>query len=98
MLDVSPEELAELTNILRAHVPGCTVWAYGSRVAGAAHPGSDLDLVVIDKERLSLRTWGELREAFDESNLTFTVDLFDWCGIPDYFKPAIERQHEVVKP
>ena len=35
-----------LEGILREHVPGVEVWAYGSRVSGHSHGGSDLDLVL----------------------------------------------------
>lgn len=32
--------------LLGQHVPQAEVWAYGSRVNGGAHEGSDLDLVL----------------------------------------------------
>lgn len=35
-----------LEDILRAHVPDVEVWAYGSRISGHSHDGSDLDLVL----------------------------------------------------
>ena len=45
-LDLSPRHLALLRDILARHVPEAEVWAYGSRVLGTAHEGSDLDLVL----------------------------------------------------
>ncbi len=35
----------QLEALLSEHVPGVEVWAYGSRVNGESHEGSDLDLV-----------------------------------------------------
>lgn len=35
---------ALLLQLLAQHVPAADVWAYGSRVSGGAHDGSDLDL------------------------------------------------------
>ncbi len=35
-----------LTALLREHLPGVEVWAYGSRVNDRGHEGSDLDLVL----------------------------------------------------
>ena len=32
-----------LQALLREHLPGVEVWAYGSRVNGRSHDGSDLD-------------------------------------------------------
>lgn len=42
------------------------VWAYGSRVKGTAHDGSDLDLVVRtqDGEKLPIDLFMELQEKF----------------------------------
>ena len=34
----------QLEALLSEHVPGVEVWAYGSRVNGRSHDGSDLDL------------------------------------------------------
>ncbi len=45
-LDLQPRHLRLLLEVLGAHVPEAEVWAYGSRVAGGGHAGSDLDLVV----------------------------------------------------
>ena len=36
----------QLEALLREHVPGVEVWAYGSRVNGESHDGSDLDLAL----------------------------------------------------
>ena len=37
----------QLEALLREHVPGVEVWAYGSRVNGESHDGSDLDLAAV---------------------------------------------------
>ena len=43
---LKPRHRRMLEEILREHVPGVEVWAYGSRVSGQSHGGSDLDLVL----------------------------------------------------
>ena len=43
---LKPRHRRMLEEILREHVPGVEVWAYGSRVSGLGHGGSDLDLVL----------------------------------------------------
>ena len=45
-LHLSPKHRAVLEALLREHMPGVEVWAYGSRVDGRSHDGSDLDLVL----------------------------------------------------
>lgn len=59
--------------MLRKHVPDAEVWAYGSRVNGESHEGSDLNLVVRGP---GLEPLGggflNLLEAIEESNIPIT--------------------------
>lgn len=41
-IDVEPEHWSIIQRILRQHLPGVEVWAFGSRAKGAARPYSDL--------------------------------------------------------
>lgn len=72
------------------------VWAYGSRVLGTAHEGSDLDLVVRtpNLEPLAGRTFNLLREAIRESNIPIWVELHDWARLPESFQKNIEARYE----
>jgi len=74
------------------------VWAYGSRVSGTAHSGSDLDLVVFNSERKKIPAdiFMELQDKITESNIPILVELFDWARLPDSFHRNIEAQHEVL--
>ena len=44
-LHLQPKHSEVLEALLREHLPDVEVWAYGSRVNGRGHDGSDLDLV-----------------------------------------------------
>lgn len=95
-----PERYLEMVRaILREHVPGAEVWAYGSRVTGEGHAASDLDLVVRDRENPSSETPGlsALKAAFVESNLPIRVDLHDWARLPESYREEIERAHVAVE-
>ena len=74
------------------------VWAYGSRVTGEAHDGSDLDLVIRtpNLEKLSFRIFSDLNEKIQESNIPIIVELFDWARLPASFHKNIEKHHEVL--
>jgi uncharacterized protein len=74
------------------------VWAYGSRVDGTAHEGSDLDLVIIthDKAKLPIDIFLEIKEKISESNIPILVELFDWARLPKSFHKNIEACHEVL--
>lgn len=76
------------------------IWAYGSRVKGTAHDGSDLDLVIIGKDGKMIPTdiLVELKEKISESNIPILVELFDWARLPESFHKNIEACHEVLFP
>ena len=46
-LEIRPDHLKIVEEILEKHLPDREVWAFGSRVNGTAKETSDLDLVVI---------------------------------------------------
>ena len=97
-LDLRPEWLAIIRQILAIHLPDTEVLAYGSRVTGTAHDGSDLDLVTrhLHNPLLPVQNLAEARDAFSESNLPILVDILDWARIPDRFRKEIERVGVVV--
>lgn len=95
-LDITLEQRNILCALLCRFIPGRTVLAYGSRVKGNARPNSDLDLVVLttpDEHPLM----SELKEAFDESNLPFLVDVLVWDEIPESFHRNIAAGYVVVQ-
>jgi len=99
MLDLKPKHLSILLAIIEQHVPDSEVWAYGSRVEGHSHAGSDLDLVLRnpdDLTRLQPKLW-ELKEAISASNLPILVDVMDWARVPEHFKQEILRSHVVLR-
>jgi uncharacterized protein len=98
-LNLKPDHLRLLLEVLKQHAPEAEVWAYGSRVNGEGHDGSDLDLVVRNPARLAepQKQLGALRDALGESNLPILVDVLDWARIPEDFRREIERQHVLVR-
>jgi uncharacterized protein len=97
MLDLTDKHLSSLIAILRKLVPDYEVWAYGSRINGSGHAGSDLDLVIAGKDKITWRLMSKLKSAFEESNLPFSVDVLDWNAIPDNFKDNIKKNYEVIQ-
>ena len=99
-LDLRPELLDIILRILAVHLPEAEVLAYGSRVSGTAHEGSDLDLAARNplNPLLPVRNLGEVRDAFMESNLPILVDIQDWARIPDSFREEIARAGIVIFP
>ncbi len=94
-LQLSEEQRAMVQALLARHLPGAEVWAYGSRANGAAKPWSDLDPVVFAGPTQQ-NAVADLREAFEESDLPFRVDLFVWDEIPETFRENIRKAHQVL--
>ena len=94
-IDITAEQRKTVLALLARHLPNTTAWVYGSRVKWTARPESDLDLVVFATPEQARRV-SDLREAFEESNLPFRVDLFVWDAVPEQFRKQIEAEHVVL--
>ena len=94
-LSMTAAERQIVLALLQTHLPDTTAWVYGSRATGTAGTTSDLDLVVFATVE-QMPNVGDLRDAFDESNLPFRVDLFVWDALPEDVQSSIRRQHVVL--
>ena len=94
-LHMSARHLAMLQALLAEHVPQAQVWAYGSRVTGHAHAGSDLDIVLRNRANLNAETPGRaaIQEAVRASDLPMLVDIHDWAQLPEAFQREIARDY-----
>ncbi len=96
-IDLAAEDRRTVLALLDRHLPGVEAWVYGSRAKRTSRPHSDLDLVLFATPEQRLQV-GDLREAFEESNLPFRVDLFVWDDVPDADRRRIEAEHVVLVP
>ena len=84
--------------MLHKHLPGVEVWAYGSRVNGRSHDGSDLDLVLRSPKlaEIDISRLADFIEALQDSTIPFLVEARDWARLPESFYHEIEREHVVL--
>ena len=94
-LQISSSILQQIQSIIHKLYPEALVWAYGSRVKGNCHAGSDLDLVVIDFGSGEGST-SILREAFSNSSIPFLIDIRYWAKLPKHFQDEITNNYVVV--
>lgn len=89
-----------LAALLQKHLSGVEAWAYGSRVNGRSHDGSDLDLVLRgpELEEIPYDRLADFEEAVRESPIPFLVEARDWARLPERFHREIKREHVVVFP
>lgn len=90
LLDVRPDHLKVVLNILRTYVPNAEVFAFGSRAKWTAKDSSDLDLCVRAGRPLGFGLMGDLLDAFSESSLPYKVDVVDWESTSPAFRKIIE--------
>ena len=97
-LDLPLRYRKQLEALLYEHVPGVEVWAYGSRVNGECHEGSDLDLVLRSPTLKPLDNgFFDLLEAIERSSIPILVQVHDWARLPESFHEEIERDYVVVQ-
>ena len=97
-LHLSDRHRRTLKALFNEHLPGVEVWAYGSRVNGGSHDGSDLDLVLRgpELEEIPAGRLAEFEEAVRKSTIPFPVEARDWTRLPDWFHQDIETEHVVL--
>ena len=98
-LFLNPRYRALLDALLQKHLPDIEVWAYGSRINGRAHEGSDLDLVLRgpDLEKIPFSRLEGFNEALENSNIPILVEARDWACLPERFHREIERDYVVLR-
>ena len=94
-IDITAEQCKTILALLEKYLPNTAAWAYGSRVSWTSRPQSDLDMVVFATPEQNDQV-ADLREAFEESDLPFRVDLFAWDAVPEEFRKRIEAEHVVL--
>lgn len=100
-LNLNHKYLDMLLADLDAVLPESEVWAFGSRVSGGCHSGSDIDIVVRNPADLTIpvgQKLAELKERISEGNIPILVDVLDWALIPDSFRNEISQNYLIIKP
>ncbi len=93
-ITVEPRYLKILNSIFSKHISNKLIWAFGSRVKGNSTKRSDLDCVVFDATDVEI---SNAKEAFDESNIPFILQLLIWEKIPDDFKKNIKQRYFILQ-
>lgn len=97
MIDIKAQDFTTIKRILEEYVPGCEVRAFGSRVSRTAGKHSDFDLAIVGHDKIERRSMVRLKEALEESNVPFRVDVLDWHAISESFRKMIEARYEVIQ-
>jgi predicted nucleotidyltransferase len=92
-----PADLAYVKAVLRKLVPDRDVYVFGSRATGRARKFSDLDLAIMGDTALPWETLADLKDAFDESDLPFKVDILEWATTSKNFREIVRKVAVLVQ-
>lgn len=97
MIKLKQKYLDELYKIFQKYCPKAEIWAYGSRINGDSHSGSDLDLTVKsfneDKKHLS-----DLKDLLNNSDIPFLIDITEYEKLPTSFQEEIKKSYIKIYP
>ena len=96
MIAASSEEFEIIIKILNAHIKKGKVYAFGSRYKNNNRKYSDFDIAIDTGEKLSFEFLNILKEAFEESDLPYRVDIIDYNNISDKFKKIVDGGNEII--
>ena len=88
-VSLTEEELHLIKKIL--NVPYDAIF-FGSRVDGTNHKFSDVDLCLKGHRRIEGYDMQKIREAFEESDLPYTIDLVDYDTLSSSFKKSVDEK------
>jgi type I restriction enzyme S subunit len=98
-VDIRPLDSARAWAALRQALPeSATVWVFGSRAKNTARPTSDLDLAIDAGRPLTREESGALQDAFEESDLPYSVDVVDLHAVTPSFLAIIDRDKVMFTP
>ncbi|MCX7114516.1 MAG: nucleotidyltransferase domain-containing protein [Gammaproteobacteria bacterium] len=96
MINIKAKDLQTIKTILKHFIPNTPVWVFGSRITAHAKPYSDLDMVIKGKDLIPQQVYYQIKDALEESDLPFRVDVLDWHRISPAFQNIIQAHHEAL--
>ena len=92
MLDTAT--VAEIKNILFKFLDPQRdkAFIFGSRAVGKARKFSDIDIGIKSEKEINSLLLSDIEEAFEESNIPYTVDVVDFSQVSDKFKELAEQK------
>ena len=62
------------------------MFIFGSRATGGGRKFSDIDIGIKSKKQIDSLLLSDIKEAFEESNIPYTVDVVDFSHVSDRFR------------
>ncbi len=95
MIDLNTKYISILKHIFDTYCKNAEIWAYGSRVNGDCHDGSDLDLVVVNYNDPG-KNLSELKQLINDSDIPILVDISEFDTLPKSFQEEIRINKIII--
>ena len=84
-------DLAEAKRIVTSMLASYStkVYLFGSRANGTMGRYSDIDIAVLPDEQLPIGLLSSIREALEQSNILYKVELLDLSDVSSEFKSRV---------
>jgi len=79
----------KIIEIIKKHVPICTIYLFGSRARSTNSPGSDIDLAIKAPQTIDRHILCTIKEEIDDINIPFFIDLVDLMQADEAIKSQI---------
>jgi type I restriction enzyme S subunit len=96
MINVKDNELRIIKDIIGEYAADCKVYAFGSRVKNTQKRFSDLDLFFDAEKKMGFLRIQKIKEAFQESDLPYRVDVVDYNDISEKFREITSGEKEII--
>lgn len=68
------------------------VFLFGSRAIGNGRKFSDIDIGIKSSRAISVKTMFEIEEAFEVSEIPYTIDVVDFSKVAERFKTIANQK------
>ena len=96
MISIPYNDIEIINKILSDNIKSGKVYAFGSRYKWTNRDFSDLDLAIDINRKMSINEIENLKYDFEESNLSYRVDVIDYNNISKEFKRIIDSGNEII--
>lgn len=92
LLVLSKKILKQVKDIIFPLVDNQTkVFIFGSRANNKARKFSDIDIGLEADNQINFETIGQIKQAFEESDLPYNVDIVEFSKLPKKFKKVAQK-------
>lgn len=92
MVEISQEQKAKIIRLIHAIIPDCKIILFGSFARGKQGTGSDIDLALDAKRKLTISELGEVKGVLENSYIPYSFDIVDIHNISQSMQESIKKE------